>query len=283
MDRTRYLLIVALAVWPGVYGCDDNLTEISSMVLVSAGSYWMGCNEAVDDHCGINEKPYHEVSLDAYYIDKTEVTMKEFLACVDVGVCSHHLDDQTCYYIIFENGDLAQGGIWNAYRGDNQPMVCVDWAQAKQFCEWAGKRLPTEAEWEKAARGTDGRKYPWGNQEPDCDRAVMYVGDGSECAPQVTADVCSKSPVGDSPYGLCDMAGNVREWVADWFAAEYFSASPTENPKGPNTGTYRVSRGGGFDLGNDVRVSGRLGAKPSEAIIYRGFRCVRSVETVQAL
>lgn len=257
----------------------EDTTGFGEMRLVPSGSFWMGCNYGVTYNCNPQEIPYHEVTLDGFYVDRTEVTIEDFQVCVDAGVCSHHLDDQTCFYLILENGDLAQSGIWPAFRGANQPMVCVDWEQANQYCEWAGKHLPTEAEWEKAARGTDGRMYPWGNDGPDCDDAVVYVGDGSECAPEVTADVCTKSPNGDSPYGLCDMAGNVREWVADWYDASYYNTSPTTNPKGPDTGLYRTIRGSSFYPQNTLTNSGRLGAETSKAFVDLGFRCVRSAET----
>jgi len=257
----------------------EDATGLDGMMFVPSGSFWMGCNDAAANNCNPQERPYHLVTLDSFYVDRTEVTIKDFQVCVDAGVCSHHLDDQTCFYIILENGDLAQSGIWPAFRGTNQPMVCVDWEQAKQYCEWAGKRLPTEAQWEKAARGTDGRVYPWGNDNPDCNNAVTYVDDGSECAPEVTADVCNKSPAGDSPYGLCDMAGNVMEWVADWYDSNYYDTSPTTNPKGPDTGLYRTIRGSSFYPGNDLTNSGRLGAEASKAFVDRGFRCVWSAES----
>ncbi|HNZ03639.1 MAG TPA: SUMF1/EgtB/PvdO family nonheme iron enzyme [Myxococcota bacterium] len=255
----------------------DDVTEVDGMALIPAGSFWMGCNEAVDWRCATWLDPYHEVYLDGFYMDETEVTMKAFQDCVTAGVCSHHLKDGACYYMIFETLELAQGRIWPAYQGDNQPMVCVDWTQAKQYCEWVGKRLPTEAEWEKAARGTDGRVYPWGNDDPDCAHAVMTVGDGSECAPEVTADICSKSPVGDSIYGLCDMAGNVTEWVADWYSRDYYNVGPTENPTGPDTGERKITRGGGIGFSGNVRSSARKSEDPSKAFVYGGFRCARDL------
>jgi len=223
------------------------------MKLVASGSFWMGCNEAVDTLCESNESPYHEVTLSGYYMDRTEVTQGEYKKCVDAGEC----DTPSC--------------DWDPTGTPNRPVVCVTWSQAGEYCVWAGKRLPTEAEWEKAARGTDGRKYPWGNETATCDYAVMYG------CPGDAMDVCSKSPSGDSPYGLCDMAGNVWEWVSDWYDSGYYANSPASNPTGPVSGSDRVVRGGSFvNLGGVfLRASDRFAVYPSAGHDYLGFRCVR--------
>jgi len=214
----------------------------------------MGCNEAVDDDCRDNEYPYHEVYLDTYFIDRAEVTQAAYGLCVDAGECK------------------APGCAWDPSGTPKHPVRCVDWYNAKKYCEWAGSRLPTEAEWEKAARGTDGREYPWGNVG-ECDLAVKAPSfDG--CGPGYAMPVCSFSPAGDSPYGLCDMAGNVFEWVLDWHNAEYYSESPKQNPKGPDTGTTKIKRGGSFgSLWGNLRVSSRLTAGPSSKQESLGFRC----------
>jgi len=228
------------------------------MVTVPAGAFWMGCNVAVDTQCGSDESPYHAVYLSEYQIDRTEVTQKAYSQCVFAGACAA----PTCDY---SPSDWA-----------NKPVACVNWQNAKDYCQWAGKRLPTEAEWEKAARGTDGRKYPWGNQTATCSYAVMYEG-SSGCGTSATFPVCSKSPVGDSPYGACDMAGNVREWVSDWYSSSYYSTALTTDPQGPASGSYRVRRGGSFDSSDfTLRVSIRSYVNPSDYYGYLGFRCARS-------
>ena len=228
---------------------------LNGMVLVPAGTFWMGCNEAVDDECDDDEYPYHEVYLDEYNIDVTEVTAAEYGACVAAGGCT-----------------APSSGSYATYQvagKESHPINYVSWYQAEAYCAWAGKRLPTEAEWEKAARGTDGRKYPWGNTAPTCDLAVM-----GGC-PGATQPVCSVSPAGDSPYGLCDMAGNVWEWPADWYSSSYYSASPAKNPHGPNSGSMRGLRGGGCDfLDAFLRLSNRYEYYP----FYDGtlgVRCAR--------
>jgi len=239
--------------WPN---CGDD-------VLIPAGKFWMGCNAAVDTQCSSDESPYHEVYLDAYYIDRTEVTAADYAACVSGGGCT-----------------APSSGSYSTYQvvgKEDHPINYVTWYQAEAYCTWAGKRLPTEAEWEKAARGTDGRKYPWGNETATCSYAVMYENGEYGCGTDSTWPVCSKSPAGDSPYGLCDMAGNVWEWTADWYSSSYYSSSPTNNPSGPTSGSNRVRRGGGFVyFYYDLRVSNRSVDYPSNVNDALGFRCARS-------
>ena len=234
--------------------------ETGEMKLVASGSFWMGCNTTVDSECQSDESPYHQVTLSGYYMDKTEVTQAEYKKCVDAGEC----DTPSC--------------DWDPTGTPNRPVVCVTWSQAGEYCVWAGKRLPTEAEWEKAARGTDGRKYPWGNETATCDYAVMYDGSWG-CGTGSTWDVCGKSPAGDSPYGLCDMAGNVYEWVSDWYDSGYYTNSQASNPTGPVSGSLRVVRGGSFDYHAGyyyyLRASFRFGDSPSDVSGNLGFRCVR--------
>jgi len=234
--------------------------ETGEMKLVASGSFWMGCNDGVDTQCSDDEKPYHKVTLSAYYMDMTEVTQSEYKKCIDAGEC----DTPTC--------------DWNPTGTPNRPVVCVNWTQAGEYCTWAGKRLPTEAEWEKAARGTDGRKYPWGNEDATCEYAVMDDGTGNGCGTDSTWEVCGKSPAGDSPYGLCDMSGNVWEWVSDWYDSGYYTNSQASNPTGPVSGSHRVLRGGSFFFSDGydfLRASFRFAASPSVYAYNLGFRCAR--------
>lgn len=230
-------------------------------VLIPAGSFWMGCNTAVDSECEVDESPYHEVTLSAYYMDRTEVTVGAYRECVRDGSCM--IPSSESYYCNSINDSFKQ----------EHPMNCVDWFQSKTYCTWAGKRLPTEAEWEKAARGTDGRRYPWGNQALTCNYATM-----AGCGTNGTSPPCSKSPLGDSSYGLCDMSGNVLEWVSDWYGSDYYGSSPGTDPVGPAIGSTRVGRGGSFvnsDVG-DFRVSFRYYGDRSDIPDALGFRCARS-------
>ncbi len=247
--------------------------ETPDMVYIPAGEFMMGCAPH-DSECGSDEKPYHKVYLDAYYIDKHEVTVAEYKKCVDAGVCNEP-----------ETGGYCN---WGVSGRDNHPINCVSWNDADAYCRWAGKRLPTEAEWEKGARGTDGRIYPWGN-EFDCHKGNFddettiddsyTVPGGSNCdGYNTTSPVCS-FPAGNSPYGLCDMSGNVWEWVQDWYGQEYYSSSPSSNPTGPSSGKLRVRRGGSwrFDFPVLFRSSDRIRFNPVLRPDDYGFRCVRRI------
>lgn len=253
--------------------------DFGAMIDVPAGEFQMGCNSAVDDQCGSDEFPYHAVTLSAYKIGKYEVTVGEYQQCVTNGACNNSGD----YYHYYTNTDYLQCNLGTEGK-DNHPMQCVTWYGAKAYCEYIGQRLPTEAEWEKAARGTDGRKYPWGNENATCDYAVMdddnAGGDG--CGSGGTMPIGSKES-GKSPYGAYDMAGNVWEWVKDWYSETYYETSPTNNPAGPETGDSRVLRGGswsdGYGVGNGAqRASLRSGGYPGGRNFALGFRCVKDVE-----
>ncbi len=242
------------------------------MVVVPAGVFLMGCNEKLDTGCQSDEKPGHEVTLAAFEIDTLEVSVGQYEACLKDGGCSAPRED----------GQMCQRySNWGqrAERADH-PINCVTYAQAEAFCEWAGgKRLPTEAEWQKAARGGSGRIYPWGNQPPSCDLACVNLPDkGPGCGLSSTCPVGSRAP-GASPYGALDMAGNVAEFTSDWYSADAYAKAQTDNPKGPAEGKTRAVHGGSFannQLGL-LRLSHRFEFDPAFSHGFVGFRCVRSL------
>jgi iron(II)-dependent oxidoreductase len=215
--------------------------------------------------------PAHTVYLDEYKIDKYMVTYNRYNKCIEAGVCTN----------LFPAGGCNGGMPWNA----NHPVNCVDYNQAKTFCEWEGKRLPTEAEWEKAARGTDGRKFPWGDEKPNCDLAVMndqpfvegVMGPG--CGNGYTQPVGSR-PNGASPYGAMDMVGNLWEWTQDWFAEDYFENSPYKNPQGPATGDFKVLKGSGWTMRTapELLANIRFNYAPLGQGYVIGFRCAKSTD-----
>jgi serine/threonine protein kinase len=197
-----------------------------SMVLVPAGSFTMGSETGYS-----YEQPAHEVWLDAFYIDQYEVTNAQYKECADAGYCD---PDHTPWSNLQTRIDY-----YGNPQFDDYPVIYLDWSDARNYCIWRGARLPTEAEWEKAARGTDGRRYPWGNEPPDDHYANFNKNVGD------TIRVGSY-PAGVSPYGAYDMAGNVSEWVNDWYGADYYTISLSDNPIGPSSGEYHVVRGGAW-------------------------------------
>jgi len=228
-----------------------NVVDGAVMVYVPAGEFLMGSeDEDADD----NEAPEHTVYLDAFWIYQTEVTNDQYRICVEENACSNPKNTYA-----FDSSKFG-----------NHPVVYINWYQAKEYCEWAGGRLPTEAEWEKSARGTDGRNYPWGDHAPNCSLA-NYEGCIGSTLP------VGSVPKGVSPYGALDMAGNALEWVADWYDENYYRVSQYENPQGPTGGVDRVLRGGSYwaDKGH-LKVSFREGDFPGNAFEGDGFRCVLS-------
>jgi formylglycine-generating enzyme required for sulfatase activity len=221
------------------------------MVYVPAGSFSMGSNSSS------SEQPIHTVNLDAFWIDKTEVTNATF---------ANFVGDKR----------FTWSNTHSNYYGnplfDNFPALWINWSDAFSYCQRVGARLPTEAEWEKAARGTDGRIYPWGNGSPT-NSLLNYnssIGD---------ANAVGSYPLGASPYGALDMAGNVWEWVNDWFSSNYYASSPSSNPQGPSSGGNRVFRGGAFDSTEGlIRSATRGGGDPKGPSFNLGFRCTRSAK-----
>jgi formylglycine-generating enzyme required for sulfatase activity len=228
-------------------------------VRVDAARFLMGSAKGVG---AADEHPEHTVSVSGFYLDRTEITNGRYQACVTAGACrppvlsGSHLRPN--YY---ENPAFA-----------DYPVVFVDHERAAEFCRHAGGRLPTEAEWELAARGPapSARTYPWGNDSPDCMKANL--GGPGSCVGDT--DRVGRRPAGASPSGALDMAGNVWEWTADFYDAHYYEKSPKVDPKGPEAGSLRVMRGGCWLSGADsLRVSCRKAELPSTWAYNVGFRC----------
>jgi len=241
-----------------------NAKDGAPLIYIPAGEFLMGSREG-EALAEPEEKPQREVYLDGYWIYKYEVTVAQYR--------------KFCKAKWWRRMPKAPSWGWR----DDHPMVNVSWDDAAAYAKWAGVGLPTEAQWEKAARGTDGREYPWGNEW-----------DGSKCASLLGAGLASTKPVGSypkgvSPYGLHDMAGNVREWCADWYGESYYANAPKDNPTGPASSGYRVGlfRVSGNRVvrddswvaeGNpdDFRCADRSDDFPLAGDEYTGFRCALS-------
>jgi iron(II)-dependent oxidoreductase len=250
------------------------LSAHDEMVRVPAGPFIMGSDKKVDRNSYQPEFPQRKVYVDAFDIDKFEVTNVQFLKFVLATNRNPLIDWQ------YDGGNFQETMA-------SHPVMHVSWYDADAYCKWAGKRLPTSAEWEKAARGEDGRIYPWGNQPAGLSRANFGrtglsgpVRDRPErlllYPPIISVD---KYDNGVSPYGVFQMAGNVAEWTADWYDPHYYKTAPDRNPKGPESGTQKAFRGGGWiDSTPSVRPAQRNGTDPNTKMNWLGFRCARDAK-----
>jgi formylglycine-generating enzyme required for sulfatase activity len=248
----------------------DNETETdtggepeSNLVEVAGATFFMGCG-GDDTDCNFSDNPGHDVSVSTFYIERTEVSVAAYQACVDGGGCSAAASDPDCNF-----GDVTLGA---------HAINCVTWQQAADYCGWVSRRLPSEAEWELAAAGPDSRPFPWGSGPASCALAHMFssAGDTGDygCMTGMTSPVDAYEN-GASVFGALQMAGNVDEWVADWYDADYYNAGENSDPQGPSDGTQKVNRGGDlYDAsGLNLRVFKRGKANPDAAAPEHGFRC----------
>jgi formylglycine-generating enzyme required for sulfatase activity len=226
-------------------------TDEMVMVYVPAVEFEMGSDRQSD------EQPVHTVALDTFWIDQTEVTNGQYRQCVEAEACDAPVS--TCSY--------AHNVCYGDSAVDDYPVLWVTWHQAGAYCEWVGARLPTEAEWEYAGRGPEGRVYPWGNTFDDT---------------KLNYEAIDTTPVGSLPGGASwcgaqDLAGNAAEWVSDWYGK--YPSERQENPEGPSEGVGRVIRGGGyFSTQPAVRSAARGAFSPNDALQFAGFRCAREAE-----
>lgn len=263
---------------------EDVAQPPEGMVLIPAGTFQMG--STIGD---VDEAPVHTVELDAFYIDQHEVTNAEYQ--VFVAATGHPDPRGIGYTAVYEL--LKQGyEPWNDpdFNHPNQPVTTVTWFDATAYCEWRGKRLPTEAEWEKAARGgLEGARYSWGDAEPN--NTSANFADSQTAFEWRSAEVNDgflfTAPVGTFPpngYDLYDMAGNVWEWCADWYSPTYYSDAqdaerPLRNPKGPDTGKRRVLRGGTwYRAVHTIRNAERISDYPNNSLNVVGFRCAMDAQ-----
>lgn len=224
-----------------------------SMTVVAAGEFVMGSVTGDAD-----EQPVRRIYLDVFFMDLYQVSVGHYAKFLEAT----------------SQAAPPDWSIMNKARHQNRPVVNVDWADANAYCTWAGKRMPTEAEWEKAARGTDGRTYPWGNELPTGFRANSMREKWSNHWVVMPVGMYEG---GKSPYGLYDMAGNVWEWVSDWYAFDYYGSSPSQNPVGPPMGESKVIRGGSWGSGpKDLRSADRDTHLPSARGLGTGFRCAKT-------
>lgn len=248
-------LIPTFTNTPEISVISSKVSEVDGMVqvFVPQGEFGMGSDDGWE-----SEKPVHTVGLKAYWIDQTEVTNAQYSLCVQAGACNPPSSP----------GSFTRDRYYNNTDFGRYPVISVSWYDAMAYCEWAGRRLPTEAEWEKAARGVDGRIYPWG-ENISCELAnyIDCLGDTSPVG---------SFPTAASPFGALDMAGNVWEWISDWYYIRYYNNSPLDYPLGPDSGAYRVVRGGSWnDYEWYLRTTNRYSYFPDNKRVSIGFRCAQ--------
>ena len=228
------------------------------MVYVPAGEFLMGSAET-DPSARADEKPQRSVFLDGFWIDQTEVSNAMAARCIRDRACQP----------LFGKDVSSSLSYLQDLQNEAYPIAGVTWEEAKTYCSWAGRRLPSEAEWEKAARGTAGQLYPWGEAAPQSDR-LNYHSEIGHTTP------VGSYPAGASPYEALDMAGNVWEWVNDWYQSDYYPNSPASNPPGPAAQIFHVCRGGSWNSAAEmVRTAARGNADPGRCDGLVGIRCAR--------
>jgi formylglycine-generating enzyme required for sulfatase activity len=256
-----FLFLAAAQSWQVVIAPPKG-KDRAPMIEIPAGSFPMGVPPG-DRDGGRDEYPRHEVFVDTFFIDQFEVTNGRYLEFV-----------KSTAHRIPQNPKNPTRNLW---QGDgitdslaDRPVINVDWYDATAYCQWAGKRLPTEAEWEKAAKGTSDRRFPWGNVEP----TGKHLNYNQRWIGEKTLMPVGSYEAGKSPYGVYDMAGNVWEWVNDWYDARYYEKSPSKNPNGPQEGTKKVIRGAGWQNETPtVRIFTRVDSDPTNRDESTGFRC----------
>ncbi len=262
MKETLILkIIIILLAWnlPAFGGTDVVRKNSFVMVKIPAGIFIRGSHEETGR---FDEKPRGKIYLDAFLIDKFEVTNSQYLAFI------HQTGHKEPYNV------YGEGSLFDVKNIDDLPVVQVTWHDAADYCQWIGKRLPTEAEWEKAARGKDGRLYPWGDQDP----SPSHTNFDRDWNNKKTLKPVGSYPQGVSPYGAHDMAGNVREWVQDWYEETYYKQAPNENPKGPEKYLLKVIRGGSWhSFDADIRTASRQKGGFALKTHGTGFRCAQDL------
>lgn len=230
-----------------------------------------------DEDWFIIETPQRSIFIDAFWMDRNEVSNAQYERCVNDGACPP-IDRANCELWVAKDGEwrrLSTSTIRTSFGSPQQPVVCTTWADADTYCRWADKRLPSEAEWEKAARGDQGRTFPWGETLPECRRAHMDQPEegGEGCGTRVTGYVGARAASG-SPYGTLDMSGNVAEWTLDYADRTYYETSPQRNPINNIPSERRMLRGGGWNNHPTLlRAANRSAFPPDFRTVYNGFRC----------